>query len=88
MIAIPVTSLRQKLKTYLDRVSKSLEVIVVSRGSGEEDAVVIMSLKEYNALTETGYLMATAKNRERLRTSMEELKAGKTTAPKAFNTKR
>ncbi len=88
MIAIPVTSLRQKLKTYLDRVSKSLEVIIVSRGSDEDDAVVIMSLKEYNALTETGHLMATAKNRERLRKSIAEMDAGKTTAPLAFKAKR
>lgn len=85
MIAIPASSLRQKLKTYLDRVSRSLEVIVVSRGKDEEDAVVIMSLKEYNALTETNYLMSTAKNRERLRTSITEMTTGKTHAPKEFN---
>lgn len=87
MIAVPISSLRQKLKTYLDRVSKSLEVIVVSRGSNEDDAVVILSLKEYNALTETGYLMATAKNRERLRASIAEMKAGKVAAPEKFHTK-
>ncbi|HQW87586.1 MAG TPA: type II toxin-antitoxin system prevent-host-death family antitoxin [Flavobacteriales bacterium] len=88
MIAIPVSSLREKLKTYLDRVTGSLEVIVVSRGSNEDDAVVIMSLKEYNALTETGHLLATARNRERLRSSIAELEAGKTIAPKEFNKKR
>ena len=88
MIAIPVSSLREKLKTYLDRVSKSLDVIVVSRGSNEDDAVVIMSIKEYNALTETGHLLATAKNRERLRASIAELESGKTIAPKEFNKKR
>ncbi len=87
MIAIPASSLRQKLKAYLDRVSKSLEVIIVSRGSNEDDAVVIMPLKEYNALVETGHLMATAKNRERLRKSLAELETGKTVAPKAFNAK-
>lgn len=85
MIAIPASSLRQKLKSYLDRVSRSLEVIVVSRGKDEDDAVVIMSMKEYNALTETNYLMATARNRERLRNSIEEMAAGKTKAPKEFN---
>lgn len=88
MIAIPVSSLREKLKNYLDRVSKSLEVIVVSRGSNEDDAVVIMSLKEYNALTETGHLLATATNRERLRKSIAELEAGKTITPKEFSKKR
>ncbi|MCO6481277.1 MAG: type II toxin-antitoxin system prevent-host-death family antitoxin [Flavobacteriales bacterium] len=85
MIAIPASSLRQKLKSYLDRVTRSLEVIVVSRGKDEADAVVIMSLKEYNALTETHYLMSTATNRERLRASVAELAAGKTKAPKEFN---
>lgn len=85
MIAIPVSSLREKLKTYLDRVSKSLEVIIVSRGSNEDDAVVIMSVKEYNALTETGHLMSTATNRARLKASIAEMEAGRTKAPKEFN---
>lgn len=88
MIAIPASSLRQQLKAYLDRVSKSLEVIIVSRGSKEDDAVVIMPLKEYNALMETGHLMATAKNRHRLRKSLAELEAGKAVAPQSLNAKR
>jgi antitoxin YefM len=85
MIAIPVSSLREKMKSYLDRVSRSLEVIVVSRGRDEQDAVVILSLKEYNALMETNHLLSSAKNRERLRASITEMGAGKTRAPKEFN---
>lgn len=65
--------------------SKSLEVIIVSRGSDEDDAVVIMSLKEYNALTETGHLLATAKNRERLRASIAEMEQGQVIVRAAFN---
>ncbi|MBX2971498.1 MAG: type II toxin-antitoxin system prevent-host-death family antitoxin [Flavobacteriales bacterium] len=42
MIAIPVTTLRDKLKSYLDRVTKSFEVIVVSRSADENDSVVIL----------------------------------------------
>lgn len=85
MIAIPVTTLRDKLKTYLDRVTKSFEVIVVSRSADENDSVVILPLSEYNALMETNYLLSSAKNRELLEKSIEELKRGEVVAPKEFN---
>ena len=85
MIAIPVTTLRDKLKTYLDRVTKSFEVIVVSRSADENDSVVILPLKEYNALVETNYLLSTRTNRVRLEESMAQLKRGEVVAPKEFN---
>ena len=88
MIAIPVSSLRDKLKTYLDRVARSFETIVVPRGSSEDDAVVIMSLKEYNALTGTGHLLSRAKKRERSQASIAEMRRGDVIVPKEFNKKR
>ncbi len=52
-------------------------MVIVSRAANEE-AVVILSMQEYNALTETGHLLSTEKNRQRLHTSLEQLKQGKT----------
>ena len=63
------------MKEYFGMASQSLEVLGIFRKQ-EEESVVIMSIQEYNSLTETAYLLSTAANRKRLHESIEQAKAG------------
>ncbi len=48
--------------------------IIITRKNNQ--AVILMSLEDYESLTETAYLMRSPKNANRLLDSIEELKTG------------
>ncbi|SFC95356.1 type II toxin-antitoxin system Phd/YefM family antitoxin [Algibacter pectinivorans] len=73
MKTITSTSLRNRMKYFLDLVSESCETLLIPRNSENDEAVVIMPLSEYNSLIETNYLTATEANRKRLEESLAEV---------------
>ncbi len=65
---------RTKLKQVMDRVVTDRCPVVVTRQTGE--AVVMVSLADWNIMEETLHLHSTPANAERLLASIRELDAG------------
>lgn len=69
-----VSDFRKDIKTYLDRVVKNFETLIINRG--KDSGIVVMSLQEYNSLLATNYELSSRKNEMRLDSAIEKLKNG------------
>ena len=74
MITATYTELRSNLKKYLDRVINDSDKIIVNRGN--DSAVVIMSLEEYEAMQETAYIQSQPDIMEAIRQGEKDLRNG------------
>ena len=75
MDAITYSTARAKLADTMDRVCDDHEPIIITRNG--EQAVVMMSLEDFNSLEETSYLLRSPKNAKRLLESLTALETGK-----------
>ncbi|MFL9481517.1 type II toxin-antitoxin system Phd/YefM family antitoxin [Chitinophagaceae bacterium LWZ2-11] len=67
-------SFKNDLVKNLDKIDNDDNVLIVSRVDGKN--VVLMSLNQYNSITETLYLNSSFTNSKRLIESIEDMQAG------------
>ena len=75
MTAISYTAARENLASTMDKVCEDHAPIIITRN--RDQAVVMMSLADYEALEETAYLLKNPKNARRILSAISQLDAGK-----------
>jgi antitoxin YefM len=75
MNAVTYTYVRNNLAKTLEKVCDDHDPVIVTRQN--QNSVVIMSLEDYESLTETAYLLRSPKNAQRLIRSIADLDSGK-----------
>ncbi|AKC82258.1 hypothetical protein IMCC26134_04805 [Verrucomicrobia bacterium IMCC26134] len=72
MKAITYTAARESLASTMDRVCVDHDPVIITRN--RDQAVVMISLEDYESLQETAYLLRSPANARRLLDSISELK--------------
>lgn len=75
MVIASNSDFRKDIKSYLDKVTKNFETLIINRG--KDSGVVVMSLQEYNSLIATNHELSSRKNEMRLDSAIEKFKTGK-----------
>jgi antitoxin YefM len=75
MTAITYTAARESLAATMDRVCQDHDPVIITRN--RDQAVVMLSLEDYESLQETAYLLRSPANAKRLLDSIDELNRGK-----------
>ena len=75
MDAITYSSARANLARTMDRVCDDHEALIITRNG--EQAVVMLSLEDYQSLEETAYLLRNPSNAKRLLSATTQLSGGK-----------
>ncbi len=80
MKAITYTAARENLASTMDGVCKDRDPVIITRN--RDQAVVMLSLEDFEALQETAYLMRSPANAKRLMESISAAEGGKVTKHK------
>lgn len=72
MKAANYSEFRSNLKQFLDEVEYDNETLIIKRGSG--NGTVLISLDEFNSMTETRHLLSSKANAESLHESIQQVK--------------
>ena len=75
MDVVTYSDARANLKDVMDRVVEDKTEIIVTRQRAE--AVVMVSLSEWNSISETLHLLSSPTNAERLRKAIRDMDEGK-----------
>lgn len=75
MTAITYTAARENLASTMDRVCADHDPVIITRN--RDQAVVMVSLDDYESLQETTYLLRSPANAKRLLASIDSLNKGK-----------
>jgi len=83
MEAMTYTQVRQNFAAVMNEVCDDHSPVIITRQSS--DPVVLISLKDYNSIQETLYLMKSPANYAHLLESIKEVEEGRVQARELFN---